>query len=156
MSKYLYLEDRKPYHTSAIYASALHSISLPFRMEPHGPSAQFSCTSGAVTINDLVQILAGQARQNMVSVLDLSMPAPAFSGIIFWVSILPLPRALTSWCSLNIKSHKPGTQFQQSLLNNLQPLTPETTEDVEDMQALEFMTIHGAFASGCICVLLRS
>lgn len=120
MSKYLYLEDRKPYHTSAIYASALHSISLPFRMEPHGPSAQFSCTSGAVTINDLVQILAGQARQNMVSVLDLSMPAPAFSG----------------------------TQFQQSLLNNLQPLTPETAEDVEDMQALEFMTIHGAFASG--------
>lgn len=85
ISKYLYLEDRKPYHTSAVYASALHSISLPFRMEPHGPSAQSSCTSGAVTINDLVQILAGQARQNMVSVLDVSMPAPALTGIIFWV-----------------------------------------------------------------------
>lgn len=51
---------------------------------------------------------------------------------------------------INIKSRKLGTQFQQSLLNNLQPLTPETAEDVEDMQALEFMTIHGAFASGNI------
>lgn len=120
MSKYLYLEDRKPYHTSAVYASALHSISLPFRMEPHGPSAQVSCTSGAVSINDLVQILSGQARQNMVAVLDVSLPAPAFTG----------------------------TQFPQSLLEILQPLTPETIEDVEDMQALEYMTIHGAFASG--------
>ncbi|XP_057778798.1 uncharacterized protein LOC130997486 isoform X2 [Salvia miltiorrhiza] len=120
MSKYLYLEDRKPYHTSAVYASALHSISLPFRMEPHGPSAQFSSTSGAVTINDLVQILTGQARQNMVAVLDASMPAPALAG----------------------------TGFQQSLLETLQPLTPETAEDVEDMHALESMIIHGAFASG--------
>ncbi|XP_057807642.1 uncharacterized protein LOC131022216 isoform X2 [Salvia miltiorrhiza] len=120
ISKYLYLEDRKPYHTSAVYASALHSISLPFRMEPHGPSAQFSSTSGAVTINDLVQILTGQARQNMVAVLDASMPAPALAG----------------------------TGFQQSLLETLQPLTPETAEDVEDMHALESMIIHGAFASG--------
>ncbi|KAL1556323.1 protein misato 1-like [Salvia divinorum] len=120
MSKYLYLEDRKPYHTSAVYASALHSISLPFRMEPHGPSAQYSSTSGAVTMNDLIQILAGQGRQNMVAVLDASMPAPA----------------LTS------------TGFQQPLLETLQPLTPETADDVEDMQALESIIIHGAFASG--------
>lgn len=89
MAKYLYLEDGKPYHTSAVYASALHSMSLPFRMEPYGPSAQVSCTSGAVTINDLVLILAGQGRQNMVPVLDVSMPAPALTGIIFWV--LPYP-----------------------------------------------------------------
>ncbi|XP_042004836.1 protein misato homolog 1-like isoform X1 [Salvia splendens] len=120
MSKYLYLEDRKPYHTSAVYASALHSISLPFRMEPHGPSAQYVSTSGAVTMNDLIQILAGQGCQNMVAVLDASMPAPALTG----------------------------TGFQQPLLETLQPLTPETAEDVEDMQALESMIIHGAFASG--------
>lgn len=89
MSKYLYLEDRKPYHTSAVYASAIHSISLPFRMEPLGVSAQLSYTSGAVTINELVQMLAGQGRQNMVTVLDVSMPAPALTGIITWVLLLP-------------------------------------------------------------------
>ncbi|KAI3448513.1 hypothetical protein Pfo_005178 [Paulownia fortunei] len=121
MSKYLCLEDRKPYHTSAVYASAIHSIGLPFRMEPLGPSSHLSHTCGAVNINNLVQMLAGQGRQNMVTVLDVAMPAPAFTGI----------------------------QAQQSLLEILQPLTPEIAEDVVDMQALESMTIHGAFASGC-------
>lgn len=48
----------------------------------------------------------------------------------------------------NIKSCKPGSQFQKSLLETLQPLNPEIADDVEDMQALESMTIHGAFASG--------
>ncbi|KAL8540877.1 hypothetical protein ACS0TY_002209 [Phlomoides rotata] len=118
LSKHLYFEDRKPYHTSAVYASAIHSISLPFRMEPLGPSAPLGLTSGAITINDLVQMLSGQARQNMVTILDVSMPAPALTG----------------------------SQFQKSFL---QPLNPEIADDVEDMQALESMTIHGAFASGC-------
>ncbi|PIN21857.1 Members of tubulin/FtsZ family [Handroanthus impetiginosus] len=121
MSKYLHIDDQKPYHTSAVYASAIHSISLPFRMEPLGPSAQSSYTCGAATINELVQMLARQGRQNMVTVLDTAMPTPALSG----------------------------TQVQQSFLENLQPLTPEIAEDAEDMHALESMTIHGAFASGC-------
>ncbi|PIM99482.1 Members of tubulin/FtsZ family [Handroanthus impetiginosus] len=119
MSKYLHIDDQKPYHTSAVYASAIHSISLPFRMEPLGPSAQSSYTCGAATINELVQMLARQGRQNMVTVLDTAMPTPALSG----------------------------TQVQQSFLENLQPLTPEIAEDAEDMHALESMTIHGAFAS---------
>ncbi|GFP99508.1 protein misato homolog 1 [Phtheirospermum japonicum] len=121
LTKYLHLEDGKPYHTSAVYASAIHSISLPFRMQPLGPTAQVSYTSGAVNIKELVQMLACQARQNMVTVLDVAMPAPAFTG----------------------------TQaIQQTWLDNLQPLTPEIAEDVEDMHALEAMTIHGAFVSG--------
>ncbi|KAL6513297.1 hypothetical protein OROGR_020783 [Orobanche gracilis] len=120
MSKYLCLEDGKPYHTSAVYASAIHSISLPFRIQPLGPSAQSIYTSGAVNMKELVQMLAGQGRQNMVTVLDVAMPAPAFTGM----------------------------QAQQSWLWNLQPLTPEIASDVEDMQALEALTIHGAFASG--------
>ncbi|GER43734.1 misato-like protein [Striga asiatica] len=119
MSKYLHLEDGKPYHTSSVYASAIHSISLPFRMQPIGPSAQFSCTSGAVDIKELVQMLASGARQNTVTSLEVSMPAPTFSGM----------------------------QSQQSLLENLQPLNPEIA-DVEDMHALEAMVVHGAFASG--------
>ncbi|KAK4406738.1 hypothetical protein Sango_0680300 [Sesamum angolense] len=121
MSKYLYLEDQKPYHSSAVYASAIHSISLPFRMQPLGPSAQLSYTCGAVDVNELVQMLAGQVRQNMVMALDIAMPAPALSDI----------------------------QCRQSLLENLHPLTPEIAENVEDMHALESMTIHGVFGSGC-------
>ncbi|XP_011092123.1 protein misato homolog 1 isoform X1 [Sesamum indicum] len=121
MSKYLCLEDQKPYHNSAVYASAIHSISLPFRMQPLGPSAQLSYTCGAVDVNELVQMLAGQAQQNKVMALDIVMPAPALSDI----------------------------QCRQSLLENLHPLTPEVAENVEDMHALESMTIHGVFGSGC-------
>ncbi|CAI9764243.1 unnamed protein product [Fraxinus pennsylvanica] len=79
-SLFLCIKDEMPYHTSAVYASAIHSISLPFRMEQLGPSSQSSYTCGAMAVNDLVQMLAGQAWQNMVSILDLSMPAPTFTG----------------------------------------------------------------------------
>lgn len=82
MSGHLHVKDKKPYHTSAIYASAIHSISLPFRMEPVGPSAQFSHTCGAVNVNELVQTLTGQARQNTVTILDVAMPAPACTGTV--------------------------------------------------------------------------
>lgn len=119
-SSFLCIKDEKPYHTSAVYASAIHSISLPFRMEQLGPSAQSSYTCGAMAVNDLVQMLAGQARQNMVSILDVSMPAPSFTGYT----------------------------VPQSLLENLQPLTPEIAEDVEDFQAVESMTVHGVYRAG--------
>lgn len=35
-----------------------------------------------------------------------------------------------------------------SLLENFQPLTPMISEDGEDIQAIEHLTVHGAFASG--------
>lgn len=91
------MEDGKPYHTSAIYASAMHSMSLPFRMEPLGPSAPLGYTSGAVTINELVQMLSGQARQNMVTILDVSMPASALTGIIDWGLPPPTFRVYLFW-----------------------------------------------------------
>ncbi|XP_051143106.1 uncharacterized protein LOC127259658 isoform X2 [Andrographis paniculata] len=119
MSKHLHLEDKKPYHTSAVYASAIHSVSLPFRMDTLGPSAQLSHTCGALSVNDLVQMLAGRDRQNMVVTLDVAMPAPALTAV----------------------------QVQQSLLKQLQPISPEIS-DVEDMHALESMIIHGVFGSG--------
>jgi hypothetical protein len=78
----LCIEDEKPYHCSAVYAAALHSISLPFRMEPLGPTADSCYVSGAVDIHGVVQILAGQARQNMVTILDVAMPAPSLTGNI--------------------------------------------------------------------------
>ncbi|XP_027361168.1 protein misato homolog 1 isoform X2 [Abrus precatorius] len=119
-SKFLHIEDVKQYHSSAVYAAAIHSISLPFRMVPVGPTADACSVSGAVDVHGVVQMLSGQGRQNMVSVLDAAMPAPSLTG----------------------------GQNELSLLENLQPLTPQIAEDVEDMQAIEHMTVHGALASG--------
>ncbi|XP_058777953.1 uncharacterized protein LOC131652179 isoform X3 [Vicia villosa] len=118
-SKFLHIEDEKHYHSSAVYAAALHSISLPFRMLPVGPTADASSVSGAVDFHGLIQMLSGQGRQNMVSILDVSMPTPALTG----------------------------GQNEVSLLENFQPLTPMISEDGEDIQAIEQLTVHGAFAS---------
>ncbi|KAH7566528.1 hypothetical protein ACOSP7_023060 [Xanthoceras sorbifolium] len=119
-STFLHIKDEKPYHCSAVYAAALHSTSIPFRVEPVGPSADSGDVSGAMEVNGLIQMLAGQARQNMVAILDVSMPAPALTG----------------------------KQGERSLLGSLQPLTPDVADDVEDLQAVESMTIHGALGSG--------
>ncbi|XP_004511967.1 uncharacterized protein [Cicer arietinum] len=118
-SKFLHIEDEKHYHSSAVYAAALHSISLPFRLVPVGPTKDACSASGAVDFHGLIQILSGQGRQNMVSVLDVAMPTPALTG----------------------------GQNELSLLGNLQSLTPHIAEDVEDIQAIEHLTVHGAFAS---------
>ncbi|KAF1873311.1 hypothetical protein Lal_00027349, partial [Lupinus albus] len=119
-SKFLRIEDEKHYHSSAVYAAALHSISLPFRMLPVGPTTDACSVSGAVDVHGVIQMLSGQGRQNIVTVLDVAMPAHALNG---------------------------GPN-QLSLLENLQPLTPQVVEDVEDMQAIEYMTVHGALAPG--------
>ncbi|KAG5565035.1 hypothetical protein RHGRI_001049 [Rhododendron griersonianum] len=119
-SRFLCIDNGKPYHTSAVYASALHSISLPFRMDPLGPADESCYVSGGVDMNGVIQMLAGQARQNIVATLDVAMPVPSLTG----------------------------KHAELSLLGHLQPLTPETSEDVEDLQAVEAMTIHGAHASG--------
>ncbi|KAI5439207.1 uncharacterized protein LOC127120350 isoform X1 [Lathyrus oleraceus] len=118
-SKFLHIEDEKHYHSSAVYAAALHSISLPFRMLPVGPTADACSVSGAVDFHGLIQMLSGQGRQNMVSILDVSMPTPALTG----------------------------GQNEVSLLENFQPLTPMISEDGEDIHAIEHLTVHGAFAS---------
>nr|GEY11414.1 protein misato homolog 1 isoform X1 [Tanacetum cinerariifolium] len=119
-SQYLNLQNEKLYHSSAVYASAIHSITLPFRMNKTGPSADPSNEIGAMNLYECIQTLAGQARQNKVTVLDAAMPVPSITG----------------------------RRFQQSLLGNLQSLTPETAHDVDDLQAIESMIVHGALGSG--------
>ncbi|XP_027114786.1 uncharacterized protein [Coffea arabica] len=119
-SRYLCIDDEKPYHSSAVYASGMHSISLPFRMEPIGPTTDLTCASGALDMNEVIHMLAGQARQNMVTILDVAMPAPSLIG----------------------------NQLEQSLLENLEPLTPEIAENVEDLQAVEAMSVHGVLGAG--------
>ncbi|CAL1408740.1 unnamed protein product [Linum trigynum] len=77
---FLKIKDEKPYHSSAVYAAAIHSIGLPFRMDTLGPTVSSSYASGALDVNGMIQVLAGQARQNQVAILDIAMPAPTLSG----------------------------------------------------------------------------
>ncbi|KAL3349727.1 hypothetical protein AABB24_022692 [Solanum stoloniferum] len=118
-SQFLCIKDEKPYHSSAVYAAAMHSFTLPFRMKQSGPSAESLYTSGALDMYGTVQMLAGQMRQNMVTILDVAIPAPSLSD-----------------------------RAQQSFLGNLQPLISDISEDVEDFHAVETMNIHGAVTSG--------
>ncbi|KAE8687870.1 Plasma membrane, myosin-like, Tubulin/FtsZ, N-terminal isoform 6 [Hibiscus syriacus] len=117
------IKDESPYRCSAVYAAALHSTSLPFRMEAPGPTADSSDVCGAVDVNGIVQMLAGQSRQNMLAILDVEMPGPSLTG----------------------------RQNEQSLLANLQTLTPE---DVDDWQAVESMNVHGAIGPVALAAVL--
>ncbi|XP_010263736.1 PREDICTED: protein misato homolog 1 isoform X2 [Nelumbo nucifera] len=119
-STFLCIEDSKAYHCSAVYAAALHSISLPFRMESIGSATDSHYVAGAIDVNGIVQMLAGQARQNMVAILDVAMPAPCLTG----------------------------EQNKQSVQRGLHSLTPEIAEDVEDFRAIESTTVHGIHHSG--------
>ncbi|KAF3438908.1 hypothetical protein FNV43_RR17183 [Rhamnella rubrinervis] len=116
---FLSVKDEEPYHCSAVYAASLHAITLPFRLEHLGPTADSCNISGSMDVSGVVQMLTGQARQNMVSILDVAMPAPPLTG----------------------------KQVEQTLLRNLQPLTPDITEDVEDLQAVESISVQGSFGS---------
>lgn len=91
-SRFLSIKDEKPYHSSAVYASAIHSISLPLRMERLSPTADLSNASGAADMNEIIQMLAGQARQNMISTMDIAMPAPSLTGtlLLSFKYLLPL------------------------------------------------------------------
>ena len=50
-------------------------------MEAQGPTTDSCYVSGAVHVNDMVRMLAGQGRQNMVAILDVAMPAPTLLGM---------------------------------------------------------------------------
>ncbi|KAJ8480303.1 hypothetical protein OPV22_024030 [Ensete ventricosum] len=120
LSPLLHVDDQKPFHSSAVYAASIHSISIPFRMEMPGPAANSTCTSGAMDVGEIVHTLAGQSRQNMVTVLDVAMPPPSLTA-----------------------EHNQG-----SILRNLHPLTPEIRKDDDDLLAVESLVVHGALYSG--------
>lgn len=118
-SQFLNLQDNKLYHSSGVYASVIHSVSLPFRMKRIGPNGESLYECGAMDLYEGIQMLAGQGRQNYVAVLDACIPAPSLVGRV----------------------------FKQSLLENLLPLTPETAYDVEDLQAIESVIVQGVLGS---------
>ena len=49
-------------------------------MATHGPATDSCYVSGAVDVYGLIQMLTGQARQNIVATLDAAMPAPSLTG----------------------------------------------------------------------------
>ncbi|CAN6487029.1 unnamed protein product [Victoria cruziana] len=121
VSAHLCVDDKMPFHSSAVYAAGLHSISLPFRMYTLGPATPSESTSGALDIATFTQILADQARKNMVSVLDIAMPAP------------PLP----------------GEQNQGFVQRSFLPLTPDVKEEADDdADGIESAVIHGVLHQG--------
>uniref|UniRef100_A0A0D3FG15 DML1/Misato tubulin domain-containing protein n=1 Tax=Oryza barthii TaxID=65489 RepID=A0A0D3FG15_9ORYZ len=79
MSSYLYIQDEKPFHASAVCAAAIHSITVPFRLQQTGPSSDLAHSSGNLDIGELLHILSDQGRQNMVTALDVAMPAPSLT-----------------------------------------------------------------------------
>ncbi|KAI3922537.1 hypothetical protein MKX01_006226 [Papaver californicum] len=88
-------------------------------MAPVGPNADSRYAAGAIDVNGIVQMLSGQARQNMVAILDVAMPAPLIGG-----------------------------PSQRSFQGSLNSLTPDVKENAEDSYEVESMTIHGALHSG--------
>lgn len=51
-------------------------------MELPGPSTDSNYAVGALDVNGLTHMLADQARQSMLAILDVAMPAPSLAGII--------------------------------------------------------------------------
>ncbi|GAB2303274.1 hypothetical protein Dimus_037269 [Dionaea muscipula] len=145
-STYLSIDDQKSYHCSAVYAAALHSLSLPSRMQLFGPTANINFCSGGMDMNGLAQTLAGQSRQNTIAILDAAMPAPLLTGIISQVVLFIF--LLDAVFSHVYRLWNLGNLYEQPMLQNLQPLTPETMDEVEDTQSVEALTIHGCLGSG--------
>ncbi|XP_072987778.1 uncharacterized protein [Typha latifolia] len=84
------------------------------------PSLKSAYATGALDIGELIHILAGQGRQNMVSIMDIAMPTPSLTDEI----------------------------HQGHIQRSLHSLTPEIGEDDEDLYAIESLMVHGAFHSG--------
>ncbi|KAF3333896.1 protein misato 1 [Carex littledalei] len=113
-------KDEKNFHSSAVYASAIHSMSTAFRFRPGGSISNTTCASGSLDIGEIVHNLAGQDRQNMVAILDISMPAPPLSD----------------------KGN------QGNVLNRFHALGPEIGDDSEDLYMAESLVFNGALYSG--------
>ncbi|KAK8968850.1 hypothetical protein KSP40_PGU000338 [Platanthera guangdongensis] len=119
LSSTLFVEDQKLFHCSAIYAASVHSVSIPFRMESQGVTAESAYISGATDVGGMVQMLTGHARQNMITILDLAMPFPSLTG-----------------------------ENNQSILPTLCSLTPEIEENGYDLHSIESLIVHGALSGG--------
>ncbi|KAM0854967.1 hypothetical protein ACQ4PT_050083 [Festuca glaucescens] len=119
LSPFLSIQDTKPFHSSAISAASIHTITVPFRLQNAGPASNLAHSSGNIDIRELAHIISDQGRQNKVTALDVAMPAPSLKdGNDLW----------------NIKS--------------LHSLTPEISDEEEDPYSVESLVVHGVLRAG--------
>ncbi|WVZ90724.1 hypothetical protein U9M48_037003 [Paspalum notatum var. saurae] len=119
-SPLLSVKDEKHFHSSAICAAAIHSVSVPLRLQQVGPASDSAHSSGNLDIGELVHVLSDQGRQNMITALDVAMPAPSLAD------------------------RKDLSNIERSL----HCLTPETNDEDEDPYAVESLVVHGALDAG--------
>jgi len=120
LSPLLSIKDEKYFHSSAICAAAIHSLSVPFRLQHVGPASDSAHSSGNLDIGELVHILSDQGRQNMVTAMDVAMPAPSLTD----------------------------RKGLRTIQRSLRSLTPEISDEDEDPYAVESLVFHGALGSG--------
>lgn len=120
-SRFLFLDDSKLFHSSAVYAATFHTATLPFRIGSSGPSATSEVAIGGLDIEMMIRTLSLQSRQQVVAILDAAIPAPAIAGVP-----------------------------SRGLLGSLHPLTPNVAENSPDTQGAENenLVIQGALHSG--------
>ncbi|TVU49407.1 hypothetical protein EJB05_00715 [Eragrostis curvula] len=119
-SPLLSIQDEKRFHSSAICAAAIHSVTVPFRQQHVSPASDLAHSSGNLDIGELVHMISDQGRLNMVTALDVAMPAPSLTDI----------------------------NDLGNLQTSLRSLTPEISDDDEDPYAIESLVVHGAMDAG--------
>ncbi|CAK9871100.1 unnamed protein product [Sphagnum jensenii] len=80
VAMHLCLNDSKLFHSSAVYAAAVNTISLPFRMEPSGPtSSSWSRGVGSTDLSSLVQLVS-RSQQRRVAMMEAALPGAFVPG----------------------------------------------------------------------------
>ncbi|PIA52333.1 hypothetical protein AQUCO_01000297v1 [Aquilegia coerulea] len=67
VSSFLCIKDAKPFHCSAVYAAALHSITTPFRMGLPGPTVDSEYVTGSMDVSGIVSMLTGQGVRSQLN-----------------------------------------------------------------------------------------
>jgi hypothetical protein len=81
-ARHLCVNDSKLFHTSAVYAMALNTITLPFRMEPPGPTAASQERGiGSCDMSSMVKLVSC-SQQKKVALLEAAVPGPALPGML--------------------------------------------------------------------------
>lgn len=81
-ARHLCVNNSKLFHTSAVYATALNTVTLPFRMEVSGPTA--TSQERGVGSNDMSNMvrLVSCSQQKKVALLEAAFPGPTLPGVL--------------------------------------------------------------------------
>lgn len=107
-ARHLCVNDSKHFHTSVVYATALNTITLPFRMEVSGPTATSQEKGvGSSDMGNMVRLVSC-SQQKKVALLEAAVPGPALPGtfsfciyVLIWFSAVPFQ--IYQLSSLNVR-----------------------------------------------------